>query len=276
MICIIKKSIACCSAMVVLFFFNPLLGMDAPKIMDNASTALSVMLTHIPHCFDHAMICSLAINKEYEQVLRNTAQSRKAFITKRIQKGQIFDEGSGVWHKYGSACGARDDWGSYFSLKCVFLGCGDINVRLSSGWNNPEKYVLGFEKVQFSGSGDLCFYGCGTDSRRGWGKHQNVIEYCLPKQGSSVARRCVLALKKNAFIDYAFPWIVPFPALLKALLNSSVVTEDYIDKKYSLEDAIIPDNYQECDVGESFEDLPEELKEAIVKRYNEQSTTTKI
>lgn len=48
--------------------------------------------------------------------------------------------------------------------------------------------------------------------------------------------------------------------------------EDF-SKLYSLEDAIIPDNYQECVPNleyQSFEDLPEQLKREIINHYKQQ------
>ena len=108
---IFKHATLCIVA--VSIFFTTLFCMDNSDIgelLDDSQNVL-FLLKHKLHYFDHHTLCSLAINKEWDKLLLDTAPSRRQDVMMRLQN-MTKDHSNeyverDVWHKYGSAYGTK-------------------------------------------------------------------------------------------------------------------------------------------------------------------------
>ena len=148
-------------------------------------------------------------------------------------------------------------------------------------WNNFSGPVTSLPRPFLTPEGVLCCYGWGKYDSIKWGSHHSLTEYCVMPNNNHEEYRC--GLKIGAYDDnWALSDFIALPHLLNAFINSSVVYAAWLgrqpieaDKLFVLKDAIIPDNYAEYhESGErvlnrTFDQLPERLRNAIVKRYEE-------
>lgn len=261
-----------------LMFFNFVLCMEQPATDNNVSFGLSIALRHGIEIFDHPTICSSAINKECEKALRETADLRKKYFIKHQSK-EIFHEIT--WHKYGSAQGimafdSKTLYASFFSLTERSHGWSPL--RLDHWADNHCKPIAGLEKAQFDSTGQLFFYAIKKEPFMLWGETKHIIQYTFLPNGKTCRQRCGISLGKGLCKHFALSYLLPFQALLKALLKSTVDIEYDISKSYSLQEAVIPHNYKDCNSSDeccSFEDLPDELKIAIDAAYAKQCSKSK-
>jgi hypothetical protein len=157
---------------------------------------------------------------------------------------------------------------------------GEIEVYSTAPFYGSKKKMKDIVRPVFSENSDFCFYSVGGNISL-WGQNKHVVEYRLLRKSSLYSLhscthifRCGLKLTK--ITNYALSYFLSFPFLLKCFLNSKVVVEiEDFSKLYSLKHAIIPHNYQECvpikkDGYQSFDELPEQLKEKIIEHYNKQ------
>ena len=99
--------------MIILFipliFFVSLNGMIQPQDDKTFLTpSMQIMYSLInTKDLDHTTLCSLALNKQTEKWLRETAVSRKECLHKHISHQILFEDTSVTWHKYGSACAKK-------------------------------------------------------------------------------------------------------------------------------------------------------------------------
>lgn len=264
-------------------------------IPSNTHIAGSFLLVHKIDLFDHDMVCSLVVNKEWEGIVKSVAPKLRAYLARKIP-GHFFNacDGSLVWHKYGTAfarkyvyiCEGRNKRGEKnvaYNLESFYLARGDIEIYTSGSLYATERTIQDIIRPRFSEAGDFCFYGIGENMRL-WDKSEHVVEHCLVRNKffsslySSVQNfRCGLLIKRRKKDDYyAMSHFLSFPVLLGSFLNSKVVElAPRLSKLYSLKDSIIPHNYQLCvpldkDGYQSFSELPKKLRNKIMKHYDKQ------
>lgn len=249
------KNATLCIA-VAFMFFNALLCMDEPEnkdvVLEPVIRVLSFLLTDGLGFFDHQMICSLAVNRECEKVLQETAPARRAYFTKQIPQ-EFFQTIPVIWHKYGSACGniyigevttildnGTKQCKRYPYMRCNFLQCGRKCV--SHSWDGVQERVPGFEYCRFNEQGDFCFY-CFEQEKNYMlhGKNRHILEYRLSQKPSRSIHQYVV---KDSH-----------PGLCRKQVI--VATGDYRE--------FIPTNG--C---KPFEDLPKKIQAAVSKCCNEQ------
>ena len=261
-----------------LFFFNSIACMDQKENVVNRSLALSIILRHGIEIFDHQTICFCAINKECDMALRETACLRRKYFTEHFSDPII---GKLTWHKYGGAVGKTGLYFDTFYSNFFFLSKIDPFGKAFSSVYGQENYhdlVPGFKNAQFDSNGRLTFYVVKTDLWMLWNEIKHIIQCTLSLSGQMSKQRCGIKLKEQSYDHHALSYLLPFPALLKALLQSTVELETDITKLYSLENAIIPHNYRDCNPSKecsNFEDLPQMLKDAIESVYAKQCSEPK-
>ena len=95
----------------VAFFVASLQGMNDAMTVDNKRIVWTVVLEHGRQWFSHDMICSLAVSKRHDEILRKTAQERKNYLIElmspklELSKSCRLVLEANCWHKYGTACG---------------------------------------------------------------------------------------------------------------------------------------------------------------------------
>ena len=274
---LIKKPAVYCSGLLFLFYFNTFLCMELAPFRDKACQVVSVLLDHAPELLDHPTLCSLALTKDCHQLLCSGAPLRRRMMM-LDDDCKSFHKDSTTWHEYGSACGNYhiSPWikeTSYLYLKRFFWKSNGIDFVQSRDWWAPEKLISGFERTRFDEKGNLYFYGLSKwDSQ----EQEVITEYSLSRYGTSKSRQCLLVVpadKENMFYRYQLSLLRSLPILLTAFLKSCTPKEDGAFKLYSLEDAIIPEDYQKCDeddlYGCTFDELGEPLKSAITARHEQ-------
>jgi hypothetical protein len=284
---------------IVFILFGSLVCMDEPKKEDVAllpsnstEETLSFLFAHKIDLFNPAMICSLSINNEWEKILKKVAPNVKKHVIKRAPTGFLNDN-TVVWHKYGFVCGSIEFFNnkSVCSLHTISLDHGHGSCNLP----NFQRCIPGFDQPRFNEEREFCFYGIGKfEITR---ERNHVMEFYLSYVHLRV---CQLEVERNGPTFYNLLDFLAYPVLFKAFINSSfnykaisLMHSDYYKdivlkprnasefpgKIFSLKNTIIPDNYKECIPSEqyqSFDDLPEELREAIIERYNEQQQQKEI
>jgi len=247
--------------------------------------AWNTVLEHGIKWFSHAMICSLAVSKQYEAILRKTALLRKNYL---LQNCSLKDKGAGAqWHKYGAAC-ARVRCSTDPDYHFVF---GDwlIIERYSIGedcwrtqWDGFQHFTPYKPKGFFDKDGNFCIYACGeiiTARRRCFSA---MVEYSVLAHGQKKAINCITDIVHNdRFVNLKM--FVEFPSLLEAFLNSSRVniieSEVHNDdiKVFRSSGVIIPKDYKkqiqffpQQAIYKSFNDLPLVVRKTIIALYKKQ------
>lgn len=258
---------------------------------------ISNLATHNVHFCNHDMICSLAINKEWNAFLIKTAPIRRDLLLKEItsSRGHLIKDGVLIWHKYGTACGKKSIYPSSdvedkydCQLRSIYWDFQKIEYCISKLWPCTKLMLKDYIEPRFNEDGFFCCYSPSKDKDfMLWDKREHIIEYCLPREKSRTftcdpleMNRCGFNIGEDVFSNYALSYFQQFEGVVKAFLNSKVVAgagTSGTSKSYSLKYAILPDNYQDCDVSidprfrdKTFNDLPKKFKEAIIKHYEAQ------
>lgn len=279
----LKKATFCTG--VVLVFFGVSLCMDGQENKDlglllGKRKQVLLLLKKRLHLFNHHTLCSLAINKEWDKHLKDTAPERKQELTAWLQDkhdyaiAQHFLVRADVWHKYGTAWGVKTCCTDY---QCYALGTGCDSVALQAlyfgdqemrctDWGSAQA-IPGLEKPKFNEAGNIICYGL-AKKRRGNHAAKHVREYGLNNNIT-----CWLLLKNDPVMCKNFIKLLlfkSFPSLLKVFLDGLEMHDSKKFKFCDLNKVIIPDNYQECvpnDEYQSYNQLPEWWRELIDNRY---------
>lgn len=123
--------------------------------------------------------------------------------------------------------------------------------------------------------GGLRFYGWHEDKHyKLWCATNQLIEYCLSQHGISHYRKCGIDIRRNSNRSLSF--FKRLPVLLKAFLDSPVITAYGDIKLHALQNVKIPEDYREYKPLPSnptrnpFDDLPSDIEEVILERYTTQ------
>jgi len=270
--------------------------MDEPGVfLQTDELVLYLVSNH--YLLDHESICSFAAtSKAHNQRMLSLAAQKKENLFGRVE-GHVGE----MRHKYGSAyCCAYKRPGENNGLGLIFNwldenGKNKSKVHCFSGFMSP----LPFRPVPFfNKEGVLCFYGYGTvsvpyeDSNGGthFEKICNIVRYGLDKKTLCCTMKDTKPGVQGAIEHVCLDLFLEYPVLLKAVLNSTIITtqqkysllgvllEEYLE--FSLEGVMLPDNYAERRVITNapiaisygnFNVFPDNIKEAIKKRYKEQS-----
>jgi len=257
---------------------------------DNASHILSLVIYNKPLYFHHNDICSLAIiNKKNRKAIQDTALSRRNHLQALDPKGSIIalSDSPLTWHEYGSMCAARattwySNYHSTLELYCfTYNEHNEVSTMCSEDFAyHPKKEKSAcqpfFNRVRIDDKGGVFFHDLSLQTDKRLLSNFNIIEFSCSKDQKSRKRACLIFIKDSQ-TNYTLSHLMPFPALLKAFLQAPIAKQDDTYKFYDLGGAIIPDNYQDIDknylyVGPFDKYLPEELKNAIIKRYEQQKS----
>ncbi len=231
----------------------------------------------------HEIIRSLAISRRYKQLLLTAAQDTKRYLVMKAHEKYYFETQPFWFHQYGSAFGQKYRSTPIFQgkastklvLKHFYLAGEGGAFYAHIGFWEDFGDVASLPKPFFNAAGDFCCYGWGKQEfGMLWDQDKHVIEYSLSKYGATKSLRCGLNIG-SIRNHYALSLFAALPNLLKACVNSSSAVDSTAGRLYELKDAIIPDNYDHYEplgnifLDTTFGDLPKELKEAIVERYQE-------
>jgi hypothetical protein len=255
-------------------------GADVTLLPETGENVLSLLIRRGADC--HHTLCSLAINKNSEKLLRDTAPERRQVLTAQLKNmpeyTADYNINFSVWHKYGSAWGSRvccnadhcfkkiKDCKKTVVLRVMYFG----HQGLESTASGFTQIIPGFEKPKFNERGNVSCYGL-YDPNKG-NKNKHLVEFFLYKPFT-----CWLFLS-NEPLCRNFIKLVPFqsfPHLLKVFLDGLQADPDKSMriKFCDLNKVIIPDNYQECipsDEYRSYNELPKWWREVIDNRYGKQ------
>ena len=136
----------------ILFFLQSLHAMDTAMTVENKKIVWDVILSHGKPWFNHDMIRSLAINKEFDKKLRETAGERKRCIEQQ-PNFKCFSKQKFDWHPYGIACRCVSDVENIYSRK---RGTRVLAVCLMEN----EKFKLKSELFECQLESHGCFSKC--------------------------------------------------------------------------------------------------------------------
>ena len=269
----------------MLVSFQPLFNMDVVK-PKTGSRILTLTIYNRHLDFNHDTICFLAIvDKENEKAIQKTSKERRKHLEALNSTNMsCLNYSPLTWHKHGSMCAAQAKWFfdcNHHVLELHFFTYTNntVNLMVSESFDyylsGQSEYKPLFDQVKIDQKGGIFCHRFGkNDDITLWGKNYHILEYSCSKDQKSYMRRCAITIKGTAK-DYALSYLIPFPALFKAILQAPIAQKNHHYKFYDLSNALIPDNYQE--VGKdwlylrSFEkDLPKKLRDAIIRRYNGQ------
>ncbi|HLW73001.1 MAG TPA: hypothetical protein VKR54_03050 [Candidatus Babeliales bacterium] len=301
-----NNNIFCCKKIfinflptLIAFFMLPLQAMNKEMTVDNKRIAWTVVLVNGKEWFSHDMIRSLAVSKDLDAVLRDTAQERKNYLSALVSPESQFIGSlnscksilkANSWHKYGTACGHVDHLLSsgpsehekkILILERWYLADKGAVKYYSAALNNFYGYLTSVPRGFFNDKDDFCFHGYGD--KICWSGdiplillNKQVIEYSLSLDDSLKSLCCTM----NGIVTRGLNLLLNFPLLLKAFLKSSKVFETGTTvlehairvKLYSIDGVIIPENYREYEqycpesLCNTFDDLPVDVQQAIVMR----------
>lgn len=279
---ILKNATLCIG--VACIFFSAVLSMDKSEkkdigLLPSAEEQVLCLLKSKLYLLDHHTLCVLAINKEWDKLLRDTAPERKQDLMVRLKNMPEYNSNYNVcfnaWHKYGSAWARRDcchvsycyqkveDCKKSFVLRVMYFGHQQLQ---SNAWGFVQA-ISGFEKPKFDERGSVSAYGLYDPNKGNKGRH--LAEIFLYKPFT-----CWLLLN-NESLCRNFIKLVPFqsfPHLLKVFLDGLQADPDKSMriKFCDLNKVIIPDNYKDCipnDEYTSYNELPKWWREMIDNRY---------
>jgi hypothetical protein len=261
---------------VTFVFFSTVLCMDRPEnkdlglLLGKREQVLSLLKKQL-HLFDHHTLCALAINKEWDKLLSDTAperkkeceaQAQKAFKLQRCKTDDIV-----ILHKYGSA------WGRKSSPECKCCrGYGLEMFYLQGKKSKTYSWFscgsIDFGRPRFDECGDFTYWFIPADR-----KSCEVWTY-----GYRKSMPCQLLLEKDCFCEHyvSLGLFIAFPHLLRTFLRFSLLHENKKFEFCDLNKVIIPDNYKECisnGVYKSYDQLPKWWRKVIDRRYHEQKNS---
>ena len=272
--------------------------MESPRLVDNLQllsyitnqtnkrdVAWEVIIQHGIQYFNYPMIKSLILNTHFDEILRQTAQKRKKYVSEytccfRLQNDITYHE----WPLYGAINGNIGIQSSeYQSAKTIYIERQCLlNPMCEYHYFASEKFydVLPHKPQPFfNRQGDFCFYGYGEMSDLFNDMSGTVTEYSLSVNGVKKIAECVTFVNKELFKLRLF---LEMPRLLEAILNSSqayhrrVGIDHRLVKIFDLEGETIPKHYVfhkkyfSKKVYAYFYNLPEELRKRIVALYKKQ------
>jgi|SRR5579872_885651 len=275
-----------------IFFYSCVLcGMEKEIVTENivSPLILNILVEHTAAWLSHDIVCSLAINKKLDVLLRNTAAIRK----NRILENPLWENNIKKiqWHKYGSACGRvyshKDTYYQYSLSDWIVLQAQYVGENfLRTEWEGFQDFVPYKPKGFFNKEGDFCVYACGeiTNPRRR--SFSSIVEYCLCADGQRKSFNCVTDIYKDEFINLRM--FIEFPYIMSAFLRSSKVLDieskvhnDRV-KVFRCSGITLPKNYKKQvqyfpyhTAYKSFDDLPKMVKETLIDLYKKQKKENK-
>ncbi len=296
-------------------------GMLSVENADNKYILWNFIITSLPRdAYDTHRTLAL-VNKAHNKIIEEHYRPDKKRIEKlMLQKGTPIIPGQVSWNKDFSKCAwvtigtvpkDKNEW--YLperkSLRLSLVGlCDDGNIieqyLIRNGFYFPA--IEGNMRPFFDEYGNAFFHSyadvlIGSNYCKEMTK--SIIKFTISIKGGTSTSRCFIQLGENDYTGYDFYYILNFPVLLKALLQSKKVAthgrmlEDGGDdaaQYYDISGAIIPKNYKMYKERPFFKDdegararyidtlcdhnicrldyigLPEKLRKAIDKKYAEQ------
>lgn len=280
-------------------------GMDNGLVVDDQSLAWEAVLSHGVKWFDYIMISKLAaVSKDHDTYLRNTAHCRKEYLIKRLNLPEDVEwhrygaMGGNIWHNACLTCSPEED------LKNVEHGLHRRRFYLNENgiaYQPYKVYSNGFRRCLptkrrpfFNDKSDFCFYGYGdyvscSDEQSGkvigyyWFSSKNLLnlDTCLSQ--------CMTNIENEKSALTGLEIFLEFPKLLNAFLKSCKVYQErselrqrniikiITEEVYAIEGVKIPKNYEyhkqyfSTIKYKSFNDLPKNVREVIVTRYEMQN-----
>jgi hypothetical protein len=261
------------------------------NVEDNQSLAWTIILKNGVAVFNYRRINRLAAtSKKLERVICNTAQDRKEYLTKQLALSEDI-----YWHKHGAMAGQavhnicpsclpdrKISYNSGLRMNRFYLHTLYNSMQPQTVYHSGFSGCLSFlQQSFFDGKSDFCFYGYD-------GGRDTVTEYYIAASRKPWELPCSqlwcatdIASEKSALSGLEI--FLEFPVLLSAFLRSRKVhqerldvEDDYSTKIYAIEGVEIPKDYAVHKAYfpeskySSFDDLPEYIRNVIVKRYKEQ------
>lgn len=250
---------------------------------NNDEIALRLFVRYLD---DHDDICSFAeTNKAYHSYTLTLAPIRKKLLTKVINGEHL----GSFCHKYGSIYCQAYQWKD---LNELVLTHSTLKSGQFSGSNQHfGRFIarLPYKQVPFfNDEGKVCFYGYGIVSKclsvEIFPEVIKDVITILQYQTSATESkrlRCLMAKKGDEIgskqMYRRFDFCMEYPSLLKAILNSSQVTQGSNDQEliFWLDGVTVPDNYAEKApmkdlsdnwVHNNFEHLPDIIKDFLSKK----------
>jgi hypothetical protein len=235
--------------------------------------------------FNYTMIKALIVNTYFDELLRRTAEKRKAYVGNYTCCSNLQNQiAYQAWSLYGAINGnvgierVGDECSRtlYIERQCLLHPIREPYYLVSEKFCDllPHK-----PQPCFNSYGDFCFYGYGEISNASDNMSGTVAEYSLSLDGVDKIAECVTCVDRRLFklkIFLEMPW------LLEAILNSSEVQyrrvgrDNKLVKIFFLEGVTIPQNYNfhrkyfTDKIYGFFYNLPEELRKRIIALYKKQ------
>lgn len=306
---------------VAFFISSSLFGMDGSENKDVALLPEDgvIILSLLKEClnyFDHYTLCSLAINKEWDKLLKDTAPQRKLDLMvqtpsfAKAMAGTAQQPGNevlgNVWHKYGSA------WAKVISktneprlvLELICFGYKHcLHAWMGSRCHN---YISNIVQPRFNENGKFKFYVLEEADRKDFGPwlvskprncYRQIVEHSCsvstfslqPYSHESVpmyvenSKSIELLMHKDHFGDISVNLIdfLSFPVFFNACINALAERDNNQGKVCDLQNVCLSSGYKKCVPHDqcqfkSYVELPEWWREIIDKRYNEQQKDKKL
>lgn len=243
---------------------------------------IALILSH--YLPDHQTVCSVAkINKSFHAFMLGVAKNKTYAMLRCPTFRTPF---ANFIHKYGTAtCFAHPEPWDPFTLTCGYCEFGGKNIKFNQFKGFLSKLPCA-SKPLFDESDNFCFYGYGNcQCTKLCGSSSGIIRY----NSNGTRHFCVI------YDDNRMPWnlsyLLSYPVLLEAIINTpgkEVVANDKScslkSLEYDLSKVMLPHNYKDRkefnwtkddDVPEHYgprkrlEDFPDDIKNAIEKRYQE-------
>ncbi len=269
------------SALAAIFFAASAFCMEAEKketeskaiiFGEKSAQAFSFLLTERLDLFNHKMIHNVGrVNKSFDEVCKTIAPRIKHLVESEGESYFILPKISQVWSRYCTAYAYITDKLEpefRYALNHMILKC-DKKVSFLQHALYPESalFMQEFNQPKFNEDGDVYSYYIDVSE-------SEIMEETSFKHCNTILLCALRYVWRESVHNHSLYTFHHFPHLLKAFVNSTFTVEPlgrYFCKLFYLADAIIPENYQESTAyGESFEELPADLKALIIDRYTEQ------
>lgn len=280
----IQFLLLCMSSM----FFLPLCSMD-----EAPADAFREIMTYtiIPQADLHTQRTLAQLNKTYNKIIEDNHRPQKKRIEELMRaKGVFPDFKQASWNK---------DFSRYAWVTITpFKGKKQLSLFLCQ-LNDMQEIVDTYYSWQgymcpviddtirplFNEKGEAFCYGYGWHAFDY--SHKAIVKYSIHCNGIQHSR-CVIGINKNGVEEeYRFDFLLSFPALLKAFLQSTQVstkgrTSGETIEVYNIGGVTIPENYKDCKKNmlgdmryESYDKFYSYMREAIDKKYTEQQQSEK-
>ena len=252
-----------------------------------------IMYQIIPNA-DYRMQRTLAcVNTAYNKLIEDNFRSNKKRIEYLMQEnGTSITRGHVSWNKDFSQSAwvtiePIENGTKKLGLFSVGLGDNENVIIWSNTWDGYMHPVIdGTVNPLFNNAVGVSCYGYGSNGP----SNKGVFKYSINYNGMAQYKRCVIGIKgKEKNGEYHFHWLLNFPVLLKAFLQSTEVSENNsrhwdVLEVYNLSGVTIPEDYKSfkrhlsADFLHymSYDNLYSCLKSAIDGRYKEQQREKKM